>query len=246
VLHRAEDWNLASPIKTCSLLVERRGDTLVLEFGSEGKVFAQSVIDCAPNTNAGGGGPPKRVQHWLEQVVDSSRYFTLKIAGQGGREATIGFGFRDRDVATDLRESIQHYEASIRREVEATETFLANAPKYSIPKLAEGEKIHVNTGRDGGSGSHRIKKEGGISSPSSSNKGIPLLLKKPPPSGPTDRPSSMNNTNNDPVEALAIDIGNIDIQADGGAPNSDDSSGAAVYEGDDDDWDTEFKSATPS
>jgi Protein of unknown function (DUF1681) len=213
----------------------------VLEFGSDGKLFAQSVIDCTPNTNnnAGGGtaGPPKRVQHWLEQVIDSSRYFTLKIAGQGGREAMIGFGFRDREVATDLRESMQHYEASIRREVEASET-LANSPKYIIHKLAEGEKIHVNTGKEG-STSYRVKKD---VHQGPSNKAIPLLLKKPPPSGPADGSSSLNN---DPVQALAIDIGNIDIQADGGAPNSDDSSGAAVYEGDDDDdWDTEFKSAT--
>jgi Protein of unknown function (DUF1681) len=216
----------------------------VLEFGSDGKLFAQSVIDCTPNTNnnaggaGGAAGPPKRIQNWLEQVVDSSRYFTLKIAGQGGREAMIGFGFRDREVATDLRESMQHYENSIRREVEATET-LANAPKYSIHKLAEGEKIHVNTGKEG-STSSRVKKDV-QPGPTSSNKAIPLLLKKPPPSGPADRSSSLNNS--DPVQALAIDIGNIDIQADGGAPNSDDSSGAAVYEGDDDDWDTEFKSA---
>ena len=206
--------------------MERRGDTLALEFGSDGKLFAQSVIDCSPQES----GQQKRVQHWLEQVVDSSRYFTLKISGQGGREATIGFGFRDREVATDLRESTQHYEASIRREVEAAET-LANAPKYSIPKLAEGEKIHVNTGKEGSS---RAKK------PSQSGK-VPIL-KKPPPSPPGDASCTVDKALNcDTVGKLTINIGNIDIQANGATP--DDGSSGAVYEGDDDDWETEFKSA---
>lgn len=209
--------------------MERRGDTLVLEFGSEGKLFAQSVIDCSPQES----GPPKRVQHWFEQVIDSSRYFTLKIAGQGGREATIGFGFRDREVATDLRESTQHYEASIRREAEAAET-LANAPKYSIPKLAEGEKIHVNTGKDGGAKAKKQNQTG-------SKKSVPLL-KKPPPSPPGDTSTNVGSTlSTATVQKLAIDVGNIDIQATGAS--NDDASSGAVYEGDDDDWETEFKSA---
>lgn len=31
---------------------------------------------------------------FLEQVVDSSRYFAIRIQGDAGKEAMIGFGFR--------------------------------------------------------------------------------------------------------------------------------------------------------
>ena len=89
---------MATPLKECRLLVERRADAFVLEFQHSGnQVFAQATCDVTK------GGSAAR---FLEQVVDSSRYFVVKIQGGGGREALIGFGFRDRDQATDLRESL--------------------------------------------------------------------------------------------------------------------------------------------
>ena len=72
--------------------MERRGDAFVLEFQHSGdQVFAMATCDVTK------GGSPT---HFLEQVVDSSRYFVVKIQGGGGREALIGFGFRERDLVS--------------------------------------------------------------------------------------------------------------------------------------------------
>lgn len=61
--------------------MERRGDAFVLEFQHSGdQVFAMATCDVTK------GGSPT---HFLEQVVDSSRYFVVKIQGGGGREALI-------------------------------------------------------------------------------------------------------------------------------------------------------------
>jgi len=219
-------------MKTCSLLVERRGDQLVLDFLAEGgKLFCQSVVDCSAN------GQP--LKHWLEQVVDSSRYFTLKITGQGGREALIGFGFRDREQATDLRESMQHYETAMRREKEAAEA-LQNAPKYTIPKLADGEKIHVHTGKE----STKHKKE---KTTADAGKKVVPLLKKPPPSPETAarqkvEAEQQNNHSSVVVQKMSVDLGNVILDEDHGCDQDDDDygSGGAVYEGDEEQWAHEF------
>ena len=190
-------------------MVERRGDALVLEFQHEGGIFAQSQLDVTK------GG---KVSQFLEQVVDSSRYFVVKIQGGGGREATIGFGFRDREKATDLRESIDHYEKSIKRESEAE----SKVGSYHVPKLGEGEQIHVNK-----TGKSTVIKKG-----KSGGGAVPLLGKKPPPPG--------EDTN---VEKISISLDGIDLNApSGGGDGSDDDheSGGAVYDGDDDQWNTEF------
>lgn len=245
--HRADDWNLAEPLQTCSLLVERRGDQLVLDFLTDGgsKLFCQSIVDCSADS-----GQP--LQHWLEQVVDSSRYFTLKITGQGGREALIGFGFRDRDQATDLRESMQHYETAMRREKEAAEA-IQKAPKYTIPKLAEGEKIHINTGSSSSSSSSsKPKKEKPAAG--SGRKVVPLLLKKPPPSPETAARQNLavlvegKNGNNSSeagstavniVQKMSVDLGNVELE-DHDAGGSEDGSDGAVHDGNEEEWAHEF------
>jgi len=208
--HRAEDWNLAEPLKACTLLVERREDTLVLEFQADGGVFAQSTLD----TTKGG-----KVAQFLEQCVDTSRYFVVKIQGAGGREAMIGFGFRDREKATDLRESLQHYEKSIQREAEAHET----VGNFHIPQLAEGEKIHVG----GKTGKTKVVKS------KEKKVGIPLLSKKPPP--PSEEDSTPKK-----IEKVSLTMEGIDLNAPSGDAGSDTGSGGAVFEGDEAEWKTEF------
>ena len=216
--HRAEDWNLADPLKTCDLLVERRGDSLVLEFQHDGGVFAAGQLDATK------GG---KVAQFLEQVVDSSRYFVVKIQGDGGREALIGFGFRDREKATDLRESLDHYEKSIQREAEAGSSKLGS---YHVPKLEDGEQIHVDVGKKKGK-STVVKKE------KTGDGAIPLLSKKPPPPGPDE-------TTPQKVGIISISMEGIDLNAGsrhGEDDDVDDDSGEAVYDGDEQQWSTEFE-----
>ena len=238
---RAEDWNLAKPLQTCSLLVERRGDQLVLDFfTAEGTLFAQSIVDCS--VNGASDEPPKRIQYWLEQVVDSSRYFTLRILGGQGREATIGFGFRDRDQATDLRESMQHYENSMRREQQVASEG-STALQYQIPILAEGEKIYVKTSKSSNKGSPKASKKNDKLC-DGKTKRLPLL-KKPPPSPSLSARVLPPAVNPDDIREMRISLEDIDLESDLKVTEEKDgdNSGAAVYEGDEDEWDTEFQSA---
>jgi Protein of unknown function (DUF1681) len=208
-------------LATCSLLVERRGDQLVLEFlkeaddpsstSSSPPVFAQSVIDCSMQQN---DQDPPQIRHWIEGTVDSSRYFTLRIASAANkREALIGFGFRDRDQAVDLRESLQFYEASMKREQEAM-LLMSKVSEYSIPKLAEGERIHVRTGKELTNTSHKKKDNTKSTTPS-----LPILLKKPPPAPEQSVVLSTSNHNSDGAKETNDDV---------------------------DDWEGDFVSATSS
>lgn len=222
---------MASPIKECSLLVERRGDAFVLEFQHSGnQVFALATCDVTKGSSA---------DHFLEQVVDSSRYFVVKIQGGGGREALIGFGFRDRDKAIDLRESLQHYQKAMERE---SQSETSPASKFKVPELAEGEKIHVNvTGK--GKGRAKGKSSGGG--------GIPLLMKKPPP--PADGagvetksllkgpPLSADGAGEEKesIQNMTIDLENVNLDT-AADVNSDEGSGGAVVEGDEDQWKADF------
>lgn len=191
---RAEEWDLSNPLKTCSLVVERRDDALFLDFLHENgqQLFAQSKIQFRGGSGGGpgldgttpGAGIPQHamemdINRWIEQTVDSSRYFVVKIQGQGGREAKIGFGFRDREMATDLRETLQFYKRSMDREEEA-QTITEST--FNIPKLKDGERIHVNIrGKtlESAAKKNKDKKADGT------NKAVPLL-KKPPPAPPSE------------------------------------------------------------
>lgn len=233
----AEDWNLSKPLKTCHLLVEQRGDTLFADFtdGSDGSLFCQAQINLVTN-------PDLRMDTWLEPVVDSSRYFVIKIHDpNSGREALVGFGFRDREKATDLREATQYYEKSVQRDAQAKS---ASAPfaDFTVPKLADDEKIHVNRGAAGGAKAVVTKtdnKTGG-------GGGAVPLLKKKPPAEPGSEDTDDNAGSKDAVDKVAISFGDINLvesHATGGKVDeegSDEDSGGAVYEGDEEQWATEF------
>jgi len=191
---RAEDWNLATPLQTCSLLVERRGDTLTFSFlaAPDNNLFAQAIIDITTG---------QMMKHCLEQVVDSSRYFVLKIQSSTGREATIGFGFRDREEATDLRECLQHYEKSIRREKQAS---TGETESYHVPVLKQGEKIHV----DRNSGKTTITKVPGGAGQSA----VPLLKKPPPAPASGGEVATVSTKETEPVTS---DMGEVNLNCDG-------------------------------
>lgn len=118
--------------------------------------FAQSIIQA--NLSKAGN----QIEHWVVPVVDSSRYFALRIQDPNtGREAFIGIGFRERLDATNFRMSMEDYVGSLKREMKAKEMHdqyeqqverKASAEgdgttsEHQGPSqfsLKEGEKIHV-------------------------------------------------------------------------------------------------------
>lgn len=222
--------------------MERRGDAIALEFQHDGgQQFALATLDVTKGGNA---------KSFLEQTVDSSRYFVVKIQGEGSREALIGFGFRDRDAAIDLREALQHYEKSLQRQEKAGSL----TGSFSIPPMQEGEQIHVN--HSGKKSTSVRKKEKGQEHAATA----PTLLKKPPPPAEEDEGNAVVASvipeaasaaaaaaavNPRAITKMAISMGDIDLDAEhatsgDGGDDSDENSGGAVYVGDEEQWKTEF------
>jgi len=177
----------------------------------------------------------------VEGVVDSSRYFVTQVQSQG-RSAYVGFGFRDRDVALDLLGNLQQFQRSIQREQQAKDLQVAE-----IPKLAEGEKIHINFGNSAknSSSSSSEKKTRAATNKSvttgtgGSSSGSPFLLKKPPKAETTA--AGTVNTNTEDVAAAAgnlqVQMGNINPQEDHKSVDSTDSENAHAAASVDDDLD---------
>lgn len=214
--HRAEQWDLANPLQTCGFQVERRDNDLYLLFTTENhtKLFALSKLGDMSTTSGGSKG--------IEGVMDSSRYFVTQIQNQGSgtgtsRSVYVGFGFRDRDVALDLLGNLQQFQKSIQREQQAKSMKVTE-----IPKLAEGEKIHISFGKVGGGGgdsSEKKSRSGGGGSAAG-----PMLLKKPPKVEVT--PSCTINTFVVGEEQVELNMENINLQDDHKSVASTDSEGA--------------------
>mmetsp|Transcript_15799 Transcript_15799/g.23252 ORF Transcript_15799/g.23252 Transcript_15799/m.23252 type:complete len:292 (-) Transcript_15799:68-943(-) len=190
--HRAEDWDLAKPLQTCKLVVERLDNTCLVKFfaekinangiGSSVTLFAQSNITVSET---------QKLEYYLESVVDSSRYFAVKIEDlKTSRTAHIGVGFRERDDASNFRMALQDYERSMQREIQAEamhhkyeeEEQVGDKVIDAVPQvlskltLKEGEKIYLNI--KGHEKSENSKKKITVSS---SGGPVPLLKKPPPP-----------------------------------------------------------------
>eukprot|EP00536_Pseudo-nitzschia_multiseries_P002962 jgi/Psemu1/184767/e_gw1.42.50.1 len=120
--YRADGWPLTKPLQCVSLRVERRGDVLLLIFtythgdsGARGqqKLFALCPIDIVNQSE----NEKKKVDHFVEAVLDSTRYFVVRVKDEkANREALIGLGFRDREEAGDFRAALLKYEQDIKKE----------------------------------------------------------------------------------------------------------------------------------
>lgn len=161
---------------------EKISTEILLEDPATGQLFAG-----APYTDA-------RV---VEPAVDSSRFFAVRVVGDGGRKAVLGIGFEERGEAIDFGITLQEV-----RKVQSKdgEKGLGNGKggkagqaQEEVKKdfsLKEGEMIHVDMGRKGRRwGGNPAKEEGGKGmfaiAPSSANGkpaegSMPVL--PPPPS----------------------------------------------------------------
>lgn len=114
---------------------------ILLEDPNDGSLFA-----AAPYTDAGA----------VEHVLDSSRFFVLRVVGEG-RKANLGIGFEDRSDAFDFGVALQEarkIQQSITASSSSISTASSNNPSTSSssepPKdysLKPGQTISVNTGR---------------------------------------------------------------------------------------------------
>ena len=152
--HRANDWNVDKWLWSGRLRVVSCGALLkvILEDATSGELFA--TCPCKdPHSKA------------VDPVVDSSRYFVLRIESGDGKHAFIGMGFRDRNESYDFNATLQDHWRSVEREKEAAEleAKLAAQPLKDL-SLKEGEKMSINVpGRKAGAERPaRPRGEGGL------------------------------------------------------------------------------------
>mmetsp|Transcript_23381 Transcript_23381/g.51353 ORF Transcript_23381/g.51353 Transcript_23381/m.51353 type:complete len:253 (-) Transcript_23381:149-907(-) len=163
--HRAGDWKEA--LQAVSVRVVGKGKDLYIRLynrDSEKGLFVQCVI------------PNGEHEKWCEAVVDSSRYWVLKVV-HGARHAFLGFGFSDRNDAFDFKCCLTDFRSQfVQRDVDAAENIAAPLKDLS---LKDGEKIQVNL--PGLSANRRSRADSGSTSTSASS----ALggLAPPPPAG---------------------------------------------------------------
>ena len=197
-------------IETAVPLPNDAGESLsteiLLEDPSTGELFAK-----APYTDAG----------VVEAVLDSSRFFAIRVVGDGGMKATLGIGFEERGEAIDFGICLQECRRVLGLETLSEKKKSAAKAKAEVKRdygLKEGETIVVDIGRKGRrkAGDDEIGTGGADSAlfsikppPGPSEKGgggvIPMLA--PPPSAQEVRAEKRRSRGFDPVEKTAAELG---------------------------------------
>uniref|UniRef100_F1LCS5 NECAP-like protein CG9132 n=2 Tax=Ascaris TaxID=6251 RepID=F1LCS5_ASCSU len=163
--HKAADWNLDEPnwVGRMRLVAIGKKLELRLEDKSSGQLFAKAPIDEYPGI-------------CIEPVIDSSRYFVVRLKNDNGQTAFIGMGFGDRGDSFDLNVALQDHFKYIEKSSELEkEQISGNQPKLDLG-FKEGQTITLNIGKKP-TGAPRPRP---ATSASTTGSGFPLL--PPPPS----------------------------------------------------------------
>ncbi|CED83642.1 Uncharacterized conserved protein [Phaffia rhodozyma] len=169
---KAQDWGEDSFMWEGRLRILQKGGHAVikLEDSNTGEMFANCPYD-----------PPGSS---VEPVLDSSRYFVLRIVDESGRKASIGMGFEERGDAFDFNVALQDHlkHLSSASSPASSSSSTASSTAKTEPKrdfsLKEGQTFSISI--PGASGKPRPKKpEGGG--------GGGLFMLPPPPSGGSQR-----------------------------------------------------------
>jgi hypothetical protein len=147
--HRADGWNVEKWLKAVRVKVTAKGERghIKLEDVETGELFAACPLPRdAPVSTA------------VEPVLDSSRYFVLRVEDEATRRhAFLGLGFRQRDDASDFKLAVQEHQARADREKEA----LAARAEYERT-LAEKKREQEAAGITGPARLHDFSLKGTI------------------------------------------------------------------------------------
>ncbi|CAD5121053.1 unnamed protein product [Dimorphilus gyrociliatus] len=191
--YRAAEWGLDNPDWTGRMRIIARGKKVFikLEDKSTTELFAECPVEEYP-------GPS------VEQVLDSSRYFVIRIQDPSGRKAFIGIGFADRGDAFDLNVALQDHFKWAKRETELEQTGGASnfdpGPKLDLG-FKEGETIKINI--------QTKKNQEGGRKPRGVMGGSTGILPPPPSGAKISAPSSIRNASAENTNSsLLLDFGN--------------------------------------
>lgn len=161
---------------------------------------------------------PGQRESAVESVLDSSRYFVLKIEDGRGKHAFIGLGFAERNEAFDFNVALSDHEKYVKRENEKEAGEASDDSHIDIhpavnQRLKEGETIRITVKNKPASGAGMLSAAGLSGGPSASGKSKPLGL-VPPPSGGGKIRSPLPPPPNDPAAArMSSPNHDVDIKA---------------------------------
>ena len=166
--------------------VEKISAEILLEDPATGELFAG-----APYTDA----------KVVESAVDSSRFFAVRVTGDGGRKATLGIGFEERSEAIDFGICLQEcrkvlgFEEGSQQGSAATMKGVTKAGgavdegQKKDWSLKEGETIKIDIGRKGRRRDGQVDDADGFGSHHHQSATDALFSIKPPPSANSDQGS---------------------------------------------------------
>ena len=157
-------------IETAVPLTDSSGESLsteiLLEDPSTGELFAK-----APYTDA----------RAVEAVLDSSRFFAVRVVGDGGMKATLGIGFEERGEAIDFGICLQESRKVLGMEPKSKTKAVEKPESKKDYGLKEGQTIKVDIGRRG---RRKVDDENEGFGASSGGDNAALFSIKPPPGPP--------------------------------------------------------------
>lgn len=184
--YRAADWGLDKPSWTGRMRIVVLDNNLTIKLEDRnGELFAKAPVESYPSVV-------------VESVLDSSRYFVLKISDDSGRTAFIGIGFADRGDAFDFNVTLQDHFNSLKKDQEIEKSLATEKPLDL--QLKEGQTFSINLGGKLGS------KAGAPPKPRTNvGLGTGGILLPPPPGGfarpqvHIPPPSQSTNTSSNPL-----------------------------------------------
>ncbi|KAM7496113.1 hypothetical protein LguiA_020527 [Lonicera macranthoides] len=160
----------------------------------------------------------------VESVLDSSRYFVLRIEDGTGKHAFVGLGFAERNEAFDFNVALSDHEKYVKRELEkeaggeeSEDSYIDIHPAVN-QRLKEGETIRISVKNKPSSGTGMLSAAGLSGGPSKSGTSKPLSL-VPPPTGSTKIRSPLPPPPNDPA-AVRMTSATHDISLKGPKENT--------------------------
>ena len=163
------------------------------------KISAEILLE-DPSTGELFAGAPYTDAKVVESAIDSSRFFAVRVTGDGGRKATLGIGFEERSDAIDFgiclqecrkvlgfEEGSQQGSAAKRGAVKAGEG--VDGAQKKDWSLKDGETIKIDIGRKGRRRDGQVDDADGSGSSHHQSATDALFSIKPPPSASSDQGS---------------------------------------------------------
>lgn len=210
--YRADEWDVNKWAWEGILKVVSKGEECIikLEDKNTGELYARAFLR---------NGEP----HPVEAVIDSSRYFVLRIEENIDgrlRHAFIGIGFRERTEAYDFQAALHDHMKYLDKKKTAEEMEQHYQHSSSVDySLKEGETLvlQIKNNRSGGNVKSKFFEQGANNSSeekSERKESIPCIkLPPPPPSpgspatpqkSPTDSPTKLSLEKSTEVETSKI------------------------------------------